>query len=166
MLFTPYWLTDRKGERQAECQADRHVERNVASPRAAPGKRFYVALAGLIAQASKAQCTFFRSYQRRQRSQTCKRTYSCLPPPYSLPAKVPTSAAAVCMVVYRTLASIERDWLDNWMIYLEKLDKEAQGMFANGVRAPKYGRQSLVMTNKAFTTWAMANGHMFAADKR
>jgi hypothetical protein len=81
-------------------------------------------------------------------------------------AKVPTSAAAVCMVVYRTLASIERDWLDNWMVYMDRLDPEAQGMFANGVRAPKYGKQSVVMTNTKFTQWAMANGHMFAADKR
>ena len=83
-----------------------------------------------------------------------------------LGAKVPTSAAAVCMVVYRTLASIERDWLDSWMVYMDRLDPEAQGMFANGVRAPKYGKQSIVMTNTKFTHWAQANGHMFAADKR
>ena len=83
-----------------------------------------------------------------------------------LGAKVPTSAAAVCMVVYRTLACIEREWLDNWMVYLNRLDPEAQGMFANGVRAPKYGKQSIVMTNTKFTKWAMDNGHMFAADKR
>lgn len=81
-------------------------------------------------------------------------------------AKVPSSAAAVCMVVYRTLATLEADWIDNWMIYMEKLDKEAQGMFANGVRAPKYARQSLVMTNRAFTNWAMKNGYLFAADRR
>ena len=83
-----------------------------------------------------------------------------------LNAKVPTSAAAVCMVVYRTLASIERDWLDSWMVYMDRLDPEAQGMFANGVRAPKYGKQSIVMTNTKFTHWAQANGHMFAADRR
>lgn len=81
-------------------------------------------------------------------------------------AKVPTSAAAVCMVVYRTLATIEQDWIDAWMTYMERLDKEAQGMFANGVRAPKYGRQGLVMTNRVFTAWAMVNGHLFASDKQ
>ena len=83
-----------------------------------------------------------------------------------LTAKVPSSAAAVCMVVYRTLATIEKEWMDNWMIYMDRLDTEAQGMFANGVRAPKYGRQALVMTNKNFTQWAMKNSHLFAADKR
>ena len=81
-------------------------------------------------------------------------------------AKVPTSAAAVCMVVYRTLATIENDWVDAWMTYMDRLDTEAQGMFANGVRAPKYGRQDIVMTKRAFTTWAMKNSHLFAADKR
>lgn len=81
-------------------------------------------------------------------------------------AKVPASAAAVCMVVYRTLAAMDKDLMDPWMIYLDRLDKEAQGMFANGVRSPKYGKQAMVMTNKAFTQWAMANSYLFAADKR
>jgi hypothetical protein len=81
-------------------------------------------------------------------------------------ATVPTSAAAVCMVVYRTLASLDKEWLDNWMIYLNRLDKEAQGMFANGVRAPKYSKQGLVMTNKRFTDWARQNNYLFAADKK
>ena len=81
-------------------------------------------------------------------------------------AKVPNSAAGICMVVYRTLASLEKDWVDPWMDYLVRLDKEAQGMFANGVRAPKYSKQSLVMTNKKFTQWAMDNNYMFAADKK
>ena len=81
-------------------------------------------------------------------------------------AKVPESDAAVCMVVYRTLATIERDWMDAWMDYMARLDKEAQGLFANGVRNPKYNKQALVMTNKKFTQWAMQNNYMFAADKK
>ena len=81
-------------------------------------------------------------------------------------AKVPDSASAVCMVVYRTLACLEKDWVNSWMDYMVRLDKEAQGMFANGVRAPKYSKQSMVMTNKKFTEWAMANNYMFAADKK
>lgn len=79
-------------------------------------------------------------------------------------AQVPKSAAAVCMVVYRTLATIEADWVDAWMTYMNRLDTEAQGMFANGVRAPRYRAQSAVMTNKSFTSWARANGYLFAAD--
>ena len=81
-------------------------------------------------------------------------------------AKVPTSAAAVCMVVYRTLAALEKDWLNAWMDYLPRLDTEAQALFANGVRAPKYSKQSMVMTNKKFTEWAMKNNHLYSADKK
>ncbi len=81
-------------------------------------------------------------------------------------AKIPDSAAAVCMVIYRTLASIERDWVDAWMDYFGRLDKEAQGYFANGVRSPKYNKQSIVMTNKKFTKWALDNNHMFGGDKK
>lgn len=80
-------------------------------------------------------------------------------------AKVPQNAAAVCMVVYRALSAMDRDWIDNWLVYLNRLDPEAQGMFANGVRTPKYSKRSMVMTNKMFTQWCVANNYMFAADK-
>jgi hypothetical protein len=79
-------------------------------------------------------------------------------------AVVPTSISAICMVVFRTLSTIERDWVDPWMDYLSRLDTEAQAMFANGVRAEGYAKQSVVMTNKKFTQWALANNYMFAAD--
>ena len=81
-------------------------------------------------------------------------------------ARVPDSAAAVCMVIYRTLSTLDRDWLDAWLTYMLRLDKEAQGMFANGVRSPKYSKQQMVMTNKKFTDWAIANNYLFAADIR
>jgi energy-coupling factor transporter ATP-binding protein EcfA2 len=79
-------------------------------------------------------------------------------------ARIPDSASAVCMVVYRALSAMDRSWVDAWMDYLVRLDKEAQGMFANGVRAPKYSKQSIVMTNTKFTAWAMSNNYLFAAD--
>ena len=81
-------------------------------------------------------------------------------------ATVPSSASAVCMVVYRALATLEANWIDAWMTYMDRLDKEAQGLFANGVRAPKYGKQALVMTNKLFTAWALNHSYLFAADKK
>jgi hypothetical protein len=77
-------------------------------------------------------------------------------------ARVPDSAAAVCMIVYRTLAIIERDWLDAWMTYVLRLDKEAQAMFANGVAAPKYPKK-WVMANKKFTDWSLKNNYLFTA---
>lgn len=81
-------------------------------------------------------------------------------------AKVPTSAGAVAMVVYRALGSIERDWVDAWVEYMYRLDPEAQGLFVNNVREDKYSRRNIVLTNKKFTEWAMKNNHMFAADRK
>ena len=80
-------------------------------------------------------------------------------------AKVPDSAAAICMVVYRTLSALEKEWINAWMDYLPRLTPEAQAMFANGVRSAKYSKQSMVMTNKKFTDWAMENTHLYTADK-
>jgi hypothetical protein len=70
------------------------------------------------------------------------------------------------MVVYRALSTIDKDWVDAWMQYMVRLDKEAQGLFANGIRGNKYTKRGMVMTNKRFTQWAMDNNYMFAADKK
>jgi hypothetical protein len=82
-------------------------------------------------------------------------------------AKIPTSASATCMVVFRSLSTVEREWMDAWMTYMLRLGTEFQSLFANGVRASKYNKtkQSMVMQNKQFTQWAMNNNYMFAADK-
>jgi len=81
-----------------------------------------------------------------------------------LNAKVPQGAAAVCMIVYRTLSIIELDWVDNWMTYLSRLPDEAAGMFANGVRTKGYSKQGMMMTHNAFTQWARSHAHLFGAD--
>lgn len=80
-------------------------------------------------------------------------------------AKVPDSAAVKALVVFRTLTNIEADWMDAWMDYMGRLDTEAQGMFANGARGDKYPKREVVMKNKKFAKWCLANNHMFAADK-
>jgi hypothetical protein len=81
-------------------------------------------------------------------------------------AQVPNSASAVCMVVHRTLQTIDKSWMDSWMEYMSRLDKEAQTMFAMQVRRPNYNKQSEVVTNKKFTAWCMQNNYVFAADKK
>lgn len=80
-------------------------------------------------------------------------------------ARVPTSASATCMVVYRALSTLDASWLDNWMIYMERLDAEAQGLFVNGVRAPRYHQQATVMKNRNFTKWVMEHAYLFGADQ-
>lgn len=82
-------------------------------------------------------------------------------------AKIPDSAAAVCMIVFKVLSIIDRTWVDAWMEYLLRLDKEAQGAFANGVRAEKYDEKKrvMVMTNKKYQAWALTNNYLFQTDK-
>lgn len=80
-------------------------------------------------------------------------------------AVVPDSPAAICMVVFRTLVNIESGWMDNWMTYLDRLDPEAQGMFANGARARGYNKQAVVMRNSKFKSWVVKNKHLYTADQ-
>jgi len=81
-------------------------------------------------------------------------------------ALVPTNVGALMMVVYKALATLQRDWVNQWMDYMIRLPKEAQGVFVNGVRSDQYEQRTVVMTNKKFTDWAMANNYLFTADKK
>ena len=81
-------------------------------------------------------------------------------------AKVGKSAAAVCMTVYRTLGCIERNWMDAWMTYMDRLHKEAQGLFVNGVRAEQYSRRDYVVQNRKFQEWCLANNYIYTVDKK
>lgn len=80
-------------------------------------------------------------------------------------ALVPVNVGALMMVVYKVLSTLERDWVNQWMDYMVRLPKEAQGVFVNGVRSDQYAQRTAVMTNKKFTDWAMANNYLFTADK-
>lgn len=82
-------------------------------------------------------------------------------------AVVPDSAAALCMIVYRTLSCIEAPWMDAWMTYLNRLPVEAQGLFANGVVTDSYLKSpkgAIATRNKQFLNWAYANQHLSAVD--
>ena len=83
-------------------------------------------------------------------------------------AKIPSTAAAQCMMMYRTLSNIDRSWIDAWMDYMDRLPANMQGMFVNGVYSDKFDkkRQQAVVNNKKFTDFTMANGHLSAADKK
>jgi len=81
-------------------------------------------------------------------------------------AKLPASAAAVCMVIVRTLSTLDRSWMNAWMDYFERLDTEAQAMFALSARRKEYKHNEMVMTNAKYTTWCLNNQHLNAADKK
>jgi len=82
-------------------------------------------------------------------------------------AMVPENVAALCMVVYRALGSIDKDWVEAWHTYLQRLPNEAQAMFVNGVRSNKYSerRRAAVMNSPSFTQWVHKFGYLFGGDQ-
>jgi MoxR-like ATPase len=75
-------------------------------------------------------------------------------------ARVPESPAAVCMLVYSAVQRIEKDNVNKWMKYLNRLSKEAQGLFATSVM--RTSKKSTVGTSGEFVKWATANNYLFA----
>jgi len=75
-------------------------------------------------------------------------------------ARVPDSASAVCLVVYRALSMLERGWFSAWCKYLERLSAEAQALFIMNATKGTYKHQSWVMTQPEFGKWCMTHGHL------
>ena len=69
--------------------------------------------------------------------------------------KVPDSASAVCMLVYSAIQQVEKDNINKWVEYMNRLSKEAQGLFATSVMRTK--KASTVGTSAEFIKWATAN---------
>ena len=81
-------------------------------------------------------------------------------------AKVPPEAPAVCMTVFKVLGAMSRELIDPWMTYLDRLNTEAQAMFAQGASSKDYPEHHLVMTNKKFTEWCIKNNYLTTADQK
>lgn len=82
-----------------------------------------------------------------------------------LTALVPKKAVAICMTVYRALSAIDCQWVDAWMQYMNRLPHEAQAIFVNAVRKPKYVHRDVLFHNSEFTAWCLENNAMFGPDK-
>lgn len=73
---------------------------------------------------------------------------------------VPDSPSAVCMLVYSAVQRVEKDSINPWVKYMNRLGKEAQGLFATSVMRTK--KASTVGTSKEFIKWATDNNYLFA----
>ena len=73
---------------------------------------------------------------------------------------VPTSPSAVCMLVYSAVQRVEKDNINAWVKYMNRISKEAQGLFATSVMRTK--KASTVGTSKEFIKWATENNYLFA----
>jgi hypothetical protein len=77
-------------------------------------------------------------------------------------ATVPTSAAAACMLVAKAVHRIDASCINAWMKFMERLPKEAQGLFARSVMSDKCPKRNVVAHNVQFAQWAAANNFLFA----
>lgn len=76
-------------------------------------------------------------------------------------ARLPGTASGQVMVVDRALATMSRELADPWMIYMARLDTEAQGLFVMQARKSSYAHNNTIMTSAQMGKWALANQHLF-----
>ena len=75
-------------------------------------------------------------------------------------AQIPESPAAICMLVYSAVQRVEKDTINKWIKYMNRISKEAQGLFATSVMRTQ--KKSVVGTSTEFVKWATANNYLFA----
>lgn len=75
-------------------------------------------------------------------------------------AQIPESPAAICMLVYSAVQRVEKDNINKWIKYMNRISKEAQGLFATSVMRTQ--KKSVVGTSTEFVKWATANNYLFA----
>ena len=80
-------------------------------------------------------------------------------------AIVPTSASAICMVVYKVLGSLDRQLLNSWMTYSKRISEEARAMFVQSAMHPEYPHLDMVTQNADITQYAIDHNYMYQADK-
>lgn len=73
----------------------------------------------------------------------------------------PNNGAAICLVITKIQQNVNQETFDNAMIYIERLPKEAQALFAMNIMSNKSPKRSIAVSNKKFTAWAVQNGHYF-----
>ena len=72
---------------------------------------------------------------------------------------LPKSGVSACMMVAKIAMRVERETFDNCMLYVERMSKEVQALFARTImRSPK---KNLAASHKSFVSWASSNMYLF-----
>ena len=74
---------------------------------------------------------------------------------------IPSNGAAICLVISKIQQNVNQETFDNAMVYIERLPKEAQALYAMSIMSNKSPKRSIAVSNKKFTAWAVKNGHYF-----
>lgn len=76
-----------------------------------------------------------------------------------LGTNIPTDPVANCILVYKAVMHIKRENIDRWMMFLERLPKENQGVFARSLLESDNARAA---GHPSFIDWATRNNYIFA----
>lgn len=76
--------------------------------------------------------------------------------------KVPGAADAVakCLLVFSAISRVDKDTLDPWLEYADRLDMEWQALFAKSI-VKSSTKQAIAVSNKKFKDWAIKNQWLF-----
>ena len=74
---------------------------------------------------------------------------------------VPTNTSAQFMLSAMALSTVEKNWVDQWMDYLARLDINVQAMFALCVKEDSHSKNGLMMRSEKFRNWCHKNSHLF-----
>ena len=74
-------------------------------------------------------------------------------------APIPDSAVAQCIVVLRAVKMVTHQTMDAWVVYMMRLGKETQALFARSML--KSSRSAEATVNTAFKEWLAANSYLF-----
>ena len=77
-------------------------------------------------------------------------------------ATVPSGAASAVMLISKAARRIDKPTMGKFMTYLNRMSKEAQGLFARTVMSPNNPTKAIAATNKEFVKWATDNNYLFA----
>lgn len=75
-------------------------------------------------------------------------------------ATVPTSPAAIILLIYTAVQQVEKSTVKAWLKYQKKLSREAQALFATTVLRSQ-SKASTVGSAAEFITWAQSNSFLF-----
>lgn len=76
-------------------------------------------------------------------------------------AKLPTGGdvASSLITLYSAIARVDKDTLNPWMVYLQRMPKEFQALFASQIMLSS--RRGVAAANRTFIEWATKNEFMF-----
>jgi hypothetical protein len=74
-------------------------------------------------------------------------------------APIPEDPIAVCILVYKAVLHITRESMGKWVVYMNRLKKENQGVFARTLLESSNAKAA---ASREFIDWATQNNYIFA----